>query len=121
MHTVGLAGGAGIRQHLRVVVEDEAVARIGSGVDVGPPPAVVATGHRVQRAVDVEANPSGCGAQTANSAIDALQQRDRQLARTGRRPALAAEPAAGDAVGPHTVGQSQRRITPTGFSEDHTV
>ena len=56
VHTVWLPRRAGIGEHLRIVVEHEAVAGIVGDVHGGAPPPVVAAGHRVQDAVDVESH-----------------------------------------------------------------
>jgi hypothetical protein len=55
VHAVRLSGRAGVGQDGGVVIEDEAVARVGLGLDDRVPPAVAGAGHRVQRAADVEA------------------------------------------------------------------
>ncbi len=44
---VGLSRRARVGQHLGIVVEDESVAGVRSGVDDGTPPCVLAAGHRV--------------------------------------------------------------------------
>ena len=122
MHTVGLARGTRIGQHRRVVVENEPVARIRSGVDLGTPPAVVRRGHLVQRAVHVDTNPLGNAAPTPRTQpSSALQKRHRQLREQlgGQDPA--AESCAGDAVGPLAVRQRDSGVAPAGLGQQHRM
>ena len=122
MHTVGLARGTRIRQHRRVVVEDEAVARIRAR-------------HRRRHATSRRRTASSraacrprrpgpgreCGAHTANLSHRCAPAAPPAGRRTARGQDPAAEPCAGDAVGPLAVRQRHRGVAPAGFGQPHRL